>query len=82
MKWHGLGLDALICPAYHHCAFKNEDAPILSYSTENLVMWNLLNFPAGTLPVTNVLKSEADAQYNDGYDDTKTKAVRNSIKGS
>jgi len=58
-------IDALICPSHHHCAFKNEDAPDLQSAIYNSILWNLLAYPAGVLPITSVTKEEQDEPYMD-----------------
>ena len=45
------------------------------------LMWNMVNYPAGVVPVTSVLEGE-DQVYEDGINDILTKAIRDDIKGS
>lgn len=53
-KWNDLKLDSMICPALYHCAFKNEDAEILGSVVYYFMLFNVLHFPAGVVPVTEV----------------------------
>lgn len=53
-KWHNAGIEALICPPYNHCSFKAENAPDLSAMVDYPVIWNVLHYPAGIIPVTKV----------------------------
>lgn len=46
-------------------------------------MWNVLHYPAGSVPVTEVQEGEDDpTTYKDGYDDMWTKAIRKDMVGS
>ncbi|CAH1774156.1 unnamed protein product [Owenia fusiformis] len=59
--WKRAGLDAVIAPAYGSVAMPTgnpEDyvGQILAY----FALWNVLNFPAGVLPVTKVTKSDQE----------------------
>ena len=51
-------LDAVISPAYYHCAFKHEDDADMALNADYTALWNTLHFPAGTVPITEVLKEE------------------------
>jgi len=43
-------------------------------------IWNVIGFPAGTMPVTTVQPDEET--YNDNYNDSWTKAIQEDLKGS
>ena len=46
-------------------------------------IWNALHYPAGSVPVTEVLPEEEDPSlYKDGYEDMWTKAIRKDMVGS
>lgn len=45
-------------PAYNHSAFKAENADKLGNFFKYLVIWNLVHYPAGVVPVTHVVESE------------------------
>ena len=53
-KWDTLKLDALICPTNYHSAFKIKDVSDLGTMVDYFCIWNLLNYPAGVVPVTTV----------------------------
>ena len=45
--------------------------------------WNALHYPAGSVPVSEVLPGEDDpCKYNDRFNDLWTKAIRKDIVGS
>ena len=52
--WSKSGLDAVLCPAGGFTALPINSnflyCPLLSY----IFIWNLINFPAGTVPTTKV----------------------------
>jgi fatty acid amide hydrolase len=80
-RWDSMGLDAMISPAYYHSAYKNEDCDDLSFSVDYFILWNVLHYPAGIVPVTEVLEGE-DQDYQDGINDLLTSKLRNSLRGS
>lgn len=51
-------IDAVICPSYLSCAFKHENADDLGALLHHTALWNLLHFPCGVVPITNVLPEE------------------------
>lgn len=53
-KWQKTGLSALICPAYPNCAFKREHTFDLGSIIDYSIIWTVLDFPTGVLPVTKV----------------------------
>eukprot|EP00939_MAST-03C_sp_MAST-3C-sp1_P002666 g2666.t1 len=80
--WKRLRLDAVIVPggalpALPHGAFR--DLPL---SFAYTVLFNLLNFPAGSVPVTRVRDSESDQYPSSKYDDSFDTAARVAMKGS
>lgn len=46
-----------------------------------LCIWNVLHYPAGGLPITEVLHGE-DKDYQDKYEDLNTKKIRQTMEGS
>lgn len=80
-KWQDMKLDAIICPAYPLCAFKSTDTVSLGALVDYNMIWNVLHYPAGVVPITEVQKGE-DEIYEDGINNAITKAIRQSIKGS
>ena len=57
-KWQALELTAMITPTFPHCSFKAKDADDMGLMLEYIFMWNVLNYPCGSLPVTTVKKDE------------------------
>lgn len=52
----------------------------MSMLLDYTLMWNTLHFPSGVVPVTQVL--EGEETYEDNYNDSWTKAIKEDIKGS
>lgn len=80
-KWRELEIDALICPAFPSCAFKIENASDLSTLAYHTMIWNLVHYPCGVVPVGEVQGGEHEI-YEDEYNDMWTKAIRRDIKDS
>ena len=78
--WQGLNLDAAICPIWPLVAPLHEStvkiAPAFSYS----FFWNLLDFPAGVVPIKLVEKGEDIYRYhkNDSYIKVAQEIMKNS----
>ena len=68
-------LDILICPGHIMPAIPNETFAKLSFTASVCMMWNLLDFPAGQVPITTVFPSDkiAPDHYSSG-------AMQDSIK--
>ncbi len=82
-KWDSLKLDAVIGPVYPHSAFKHEDAEELAFIADFLTIWNVLDYPAGVVPVTTVQEGEdVPEAFSDNYNDVITSKLKNSIRGS
>ena len=53
------GIKALICPAFVMPPFKAENADKFGIAIGDYAMlWNIVNYPAGVLPVTEVKEGE------------------------
>ncbi|XP_078657284.1 vitamin D3 hydroxylase-associated protein-like [Branchiostoma floridae x Branchiostoma belcheri] len=63
--WEEADIDVLLCPAFPIPAFKLQGAPALSETTSYTFIFNLLDFPAGVVPVTKV--TEEDDRLLDDY---------------
>ena len=78
--WENLNLDALICPVFGIVAPFHDTAldvlPACCYS----VIWNVLGYPAGVVPV-GLVQAE-DVEFFDQYNDVVTKAAKKSMKNS
>jgi fatty acid amide hydrolase len=82
-KWNNDGISALITPVYPSCAYTHQEAKYMNQLTDYTLMWNALHYPAGSVPVTEVLRGEDNAkQYQDAYDDVWTRAIQRDIVGS
>lgn len=51
-KWQDLKLTAMVTPTFPHCAFKSANADDMGLFLEYIFMWNTLNYPCGSMPVT------------------------------
>lgn len=56
--WKKNDLDVVISPAYPHCAYPSDDAKDLGLTYDYTFLWSALEYPAGVLTVTKVLKEE------------------------
>lgn len=81
-RWEAEKLDAVISPAYFHAAFKaNDKDNKLAFKADYTTFWNVMHYPAGVVPITEVLPEEEQG-YEDGYNDILTTACRDSMRGS
>lgn len=53
-QWHELGVDAIICPPVASSALLHENPELCSGAVSYSMLFNLLDFPAGVVPVTRV----------------------------
>ncbi|XP_058992774.1 fatty-acid amide hydrolase 1-like [Mustela lutreola] len=82
-KWRSLDLDVLLTPvlAPAFCTgYSNMTLDVSSYTSP----YNVLNFPAGVVPVTTVtLQDEEELAFYKGYyKDTSDKCFREAVQGS
>jgi Asp-tRNA(Asn)/Glu-tRNA(Gln) amidotransferase A subunit family amidase len=77
-RWQVERLDACISPAYYHAAFKHEDDADMGLNADYTAIWNTLHFPAGVVPVTEVLPEE-EKVYTDNYNDMITSKCRSNV---
>lgn len=77
-RWQVERLDACISPAYYHAAFKHEDDADMGLIADYTAIWNTLHFPAGVVPVTEVLPEE-EKVYTDNYNDMITSKCRSNV---
>jgi fatty acid amide hydrolase len=80
-NWDALQLDAMICPSFYHSGFKSKDVDLIGSIGNYLVLWNIMHYPAGTIPVTEV-KTGEDENYSDAFGDWITRDIKRTIKGS
>jgi len=81
-KWEALNLDALICPVSYHSAYKSKDAEDLGVTVDYLTIWNVVHYPVGVVPVTEVMEGEDAESYKDDYSDYLTSKIKESIRDS
>jgi hypothetical protein len=62
-KWREAGIDALVSPCQYHCAFKAPEDLDLCTIHDYYYLWNFGHFPAGIVPVTQVLEDESKGTY-------------------
>ncbi|XP_039175803.1 fatty-acid amide hydrolase 1-like isoform X1 [Crotalus tigris] len=83
-EWKRLELDVLLCPTMGP-AFKSGSSGRVSEVISNYILYNLLDFPAGVVPVTTVTKEDEEelknfkGHYNDLGDKLFAKAVKESV---
>jgi fatty acid amide hydrolase len=81
--WQDLKLDGIICPVFPHAAFRHEDSDELGFFAYYTMLFNLIGYPAGTVPVTEVLAGEdLPTAYADAHNDIYTRTLQHSMAGS
>ncbi|CDW81226.1 amidase family protein [Stylonychia lemnae] len=82
-RWDDMKLDGLISPAFPSCAFKHADANELAFLVPFLALQNVLNFPSGIVPITEVQNGEdVDTAIYDKANDLITRHIKNSMRDS
>ena len=82
-RWETERLDAILCPAAVDCAFKRDDeVNFLTNEGAYCSLWNLVHYPAGVVPITEVTREEELTEYTDRFNDPITWQIQESIKGS
>lgn len=81
-EWRKLGLDALLCPALSP-AFNIGHPGKLFAGFSFTMLFNILNFPAGVLPVTTVSAEDEEElkHYKGYYNDLWDKEVIQGMEG-
>jgi Asp-tRNA(Asn)/Glu-tRNA(Gln) amidotransferase A subunit family amidase len=79
-KWEEAGVQALIMPNHPIPAFKAADSKSVGTLRDYQIMWSVLHYPAGTVPMT-VMRDD-EISYEDGFNDLWTKAIRKDIAGT
>ncbi|XP_053539823.1 fatty-acid amide hydrolase 1 isoform X1 [Ictalurus punctatus] len=83
-EWRKLELDVLLCPMLgpaYNFNYTGKQSSALSYTA----LYNVLNFPAGVVPVTEVTAEDEDqlkhyrGYFGDGWDKTFVEAVRGGV---
>lgn len=82
-KWDELNIDGLICPVYPHAAFRMTEANDLAFMAHYAQLANVVGYPAGVIPVTEVLAGEDKPEcYADAHNDIYTRRLKESMVGS
>jgi len=76
-----LTLDALICPAGNFAGLKHGKCPDLLPGVSMTYLFNVLHFPAGTVPVTQVRQDECELLESE-HNDSWTSTFRESLEGT
>ena len=74
------GIDALLCPGHGLPAIPHGAANALTPSCSYTFLFNLIDFPAGSVPVTKV--REGECEYASRCSDNWSKAAAKALKGS
>ncbi|XP_077982026.1 vitamin D3 hydroxylase-associated protein-like [Glandiceps talaboti] len=81
--WKDSGIDVMICPVLAIPACKSEEAGDLTFVATYCSLYNLLNFPAGSVPVTTVTEADDEEMKNfpqrDRADKLTIKAMKDSV---
>lgn len=81
--WQNLKLDGLICPVFPHSAFRHTEADELGFFAYYTMLFNLLGYPSGSVPVTEVMAGEdIPTAYADAHNDIYTRTLQSSMVGS
>ena len=75
-----MGIEAFISPPYHGPAFKGYNAGDLGCLFDYTMIWNVLHYPSGVVPITQVQPGEE--VYEDSYNDMWTSYIKEDLKGS
>ncbi|XP_003220325.2 vitamin D3 hydroxylase-associated protein [Anolis carolinensis] len=80
-EWRNLKLDVILCPALGP-AFNEGYPGKLFAATSYTNLYNVLNFPAGIVPVTTVSKADEEelAHYKGHYGDPWDKRLKEAVK--
>lgn len=81
-QWRSLGLDVMLCPALGP-AFKFGYPGKLSVAASYTILYNLLNFPAGVVPVSKVTEQDEEElkHYKGYYGDPWDKLFKEAVTG-
>lgn len=65
--WKNNSLDLVICPGFGCQAFPHSKSDLLSVAVAYTFIWNLLDMPVGSIPMTVVQENEQhyESRYND-----------------
>ncbi|XP_027504642.1 vitamin D3 hydroxylase-associated protein isoform X1 [Corapipo altera] len=82
-KWRKLRLDVILCPALGP-AFNHGYAGKLFAATSYTNLYNVLNFPAGVVPVSTVTRADEEElkHYQGHYRDPWDKRLKEAVEGA
>jgi len=80
--WKNLNIDGLICPAFPCPAFLHNYSNKISPSLSYCIMFNVLNFPSGIIPITLVKKEEEFYLDTEKFKDKYIKNFKEVMKNS
>ncbi|XP_071421615.1 vitamin D3 hydroxylase-associated protein isoform X2 [Pithys albifrons albifrons] len=82
-KWRELRLDVILCPALGP-AFNHGYAGKLFAATSYTNLYNVLNFPAGVVPVSTVTRADEEElkHYQGHYRDPWDKRLKEAVEGA
>lgn len=78
--WNSLGIDALICPIWPLVAPQHEKTITLAAAFSYSFFWNLVDFPAGVMPIRTVRAGED--KYETISTDASVKACKEVMENS
>ncbi|KGL84828.1 Vitamin D3 hydroxylase-associated protein, partial [Tinamus guttatus] len=82
-KWRKLGLDVILCPMLGP-AFNHGYAGKLFAATSYTNLYNVINFPAGVVPVSTVTRADEEElkHYRGYYGDPWDKRLKEAVEGA
>nr|XP_026691817.1 fatty-acid amide hydrolase 1-like [Ciona intestinalis] len=82
--WLNLNLDAMICPAFPVVACPKGGISNVSAMASHTALYNMLNYPAGVVPVTKVNQKDIEdlENYKGHYQDEWDQHIKEVTKGS
>ena len=81
-EWDAEGLDVLLCPALGTVAMSHSSSKLLNPAACHCFLFNVLGFPAGTVPMSPVKKEEQEFDAGVFGWDLLSKAARADTKGT
>jgi len=80
-RWQASGISALVMPSFPTCTFRAQHADDMGLMCDYTWLWNILSYPAGTMPITQVQDNEQtyEDSYNDGWSRLLRETARDSV---
>ena len=70
----------MITPTFPHCSFKAKDATDMSMMLHYNLIWNIMHYPCGLIPITKVREDEQT--FDDHHEDSWTDLLKETAKDS